>query len=164
MIAVLRSWARRVTRGATKPLRIKMLDEIHSGFVGSTIAEIVSKLAPPRKSSEFAAVPFETVERRNKPFYFAALSVFVFGFFLPCPFIHVGHGGAGWFIGAIFGLPFSALLFYIAAIWCLLGGKRARELIFYFEAKQRTDIRIYYFFGAPLSLIGIISFSMFTWT
>lgn len=44
----------------------------------------------------------------------------------------------------------SALLFYIAAIWCLLGGKRARELIFYFEAQQRTDIRIYYFLGAPL--------------
>jgi hypothetical protein len=147
----------------TKRLHIKMLDEFISGFVGSTIAEIASKLAPPRKSSEFAAVPFETVERRNRPFYFAVMPIFLFGFFLPYPFVHVGHGSAGWFAGAVFGLPFAALLIYIAVIWCLLGGKRARELIFYFEAKQRTDIRLYYFFGAPLSLLGVISFVIFVW-
>lgn len=138
-----------------------MLDEIVSGIVGSTINEIVSKLAPPRKANEFAAVPFETLERRNRWLYFGSLTVFLFGFFLPYPFIHVGHGGVGWFAGAVFGLPFSALLIYLSAIWCLLGGTRTRELIFYFEAKQKIHIFVFYFLGAPLSLLGAVSFLAF---
>src|SRR4051794_13759157 len=140
-----------------------MLDEILSAIAGNTIAEIVAKLAPPRKAGELATMPFETLERRNRWLYFGVMPVFFFGFFLPYPFIHVGHGGVGWFAGAVFGLPFSALLIYLSAIWCLLGGRRAREFILYFEIKQKTHIYLYYFFGAPLSLIGVVSFSMFMW-
>jgi len=140
-----------------------MLDEILSAIAGNAIARMIAKVAPPRKVGEFAAVPFEILERRNRWLYFGTLLVSVFGFLLPFPFIHAGHGGAGWFAGAVFGLPFSALLIYVLLVWCLLGGRRARELIFYFEAKQGMNIRVFYFLGAPLSLLGVVSFCLFMW-
>jgi len=140
-----------------------MLDEILSAIAGNAIVRMIAKLAPPRKVGEFAAMSLEVLERRNRWLYFGMLLVFIFGFFLPFPFIHVGHGGAGWFAGAVFGLPFSALLIYVSVVWCVLGDRRARELIFYFEVKQGLNIRVFYFLGAPLSLLGIVSFCVFVW-
>jgi hypothetical protein len=134
-----------------------MLDEIISAIAGNAIARLVSKLLPARRAREFADVPFEMLKRRNKTLYFWMLAVAVFGFFLPYLAIAVGHAGGPWVVGAIFGLPFSAMLIFIMMIWSLRGGRRAHEFLFYFEIKQRTNIYVFYFLGAPLSVIGVVS-------
>ena len=124
-----------------------MLDEIISAIAGNAIAKLVSKLLPARRAGEFAGVPFEMLRQRNKRLYFCMLAVTVLGFFLPYLAIAVGHAGGLWVVGAIFGLPFSAMLVFVMVIWSLRGGRRARELLFYFEIKQRTNMYVFYFLG-----------------
>jgi hypothetical protein len=135
-----------------------MLDEIISAIAGSVVAKLLSKLAPARMRSEFATVPFETLERRNRLLYFGMLAAAILGFFSPFLFTPVEHARGGWFAGAIFGLPFSAMLIYILAIWSLLDGRRARELLFYFEIKQKVNVYVFCFLGSPLAVIGVVSF------
>jgi hypothetical protein len=130
--------------------------EIASAIVGNAIAGIVSKLAPARRAGEFAGMPFERLQRRNRWLYRGLLTIAVSGFVAPYLFFTPGKFGL-WFAGAIFGLPFSGMLAYMIVIWCALGSRRARELLFYFEAKQKTNIHVFYVLGAPLSLLGVIS-------
>jgi hypothetical protein len=140
-----------------------MLDEIISAIAGSAIAKMLSKLAPARMTGEFAAVPFEALERRNRWSYFGMLAVATLGFFAPYLFPPAERARGGWFAGAIFGLPFTAMLIYVLVIWALLGGTRAREFLFYFEIKQKINIYVFYFLGLPLSVIGAVSFLVLVW-
>jgi hypothetical protein len=86
------------------------------------------------------------------------LVVATVGFFAPYFFFaQIASGRGAWFAGALFGLPFSAMLIYVVAIWCGFGAQRAREFIFYFELKQKMSVYVFYILGAPLSLLGFIS-------
>ena len=137
--------------------------EIAGAIVGNAIAGIVSKLAPARRAGEFAGTPFERLQRRNRWLYRGLPTIAVFGFVAPYLFFTLGKlGFSAWFAVAIFGLPFSGMLAYMILIWCALGSRRARELLFYFEAKQKTNIYVFYVLGAPLSLLGVISL-LFLW-
>jgi Na+-driven multidrug efflux pump len=57
----------------------------------------------------------------------------------------------------VLGLPFSAMLLFLIVTWLALGKQRARELLAYFEIKQKTNIYLYYIFGTALAPIGIVS-------
>jgi hypothetical protein len=62
-----------------------------------------------------------------------------------------------WFAGAVFGLPFSAMLLFVIVARLALGKQRARELLVYFEIKQKTNIYVFCVPGAALAPIGIVS-------
>jgi hypothetical protein len=140
-----------------------MLDEIMSAIAGNAIAKLISKVVPARTTGEFAAVPFDIIERRNRSLYFGLLSVSIVGFFLPFFFIPVKIEYALWVLGAVFGLPFSAMLIFTLAVLSLFGARRLRELMFYFEVKQKTNINVCYLFGSPMAVIGIVSFLVLVW-
>jgi hypothetical protein len=141
--------------------------EIISGLVGATVAELVSKLRPARKADQLSDEFLKIHEHRNKALYRGLLLSSVVGFFTPYAVLlpgpdgrlGVGHGNwiGAWFAGAVFGLPFSAMLLFLIVTWLALGKQRARELLVYFEIKQKTNIHIFYVFGAMLAPIGVAS-------
>jgi hypothetical protein len=57
----------------------------------------------------------------------------------------------------VFGLPFLAMLLFVIVTWLSLGKQRARELLVYYEIKQKTNIYVLYVSGAVLAPIGIVS-------
>jgi hypothetical protein len=140
--------------------------EIISGIVGTTIAELASKFLPARKAGELGDKFLKMHERRYKWLYRGLLASAALGFFTPYAVFPPGADGrlgvsdwtvGAWFAGAVFGLPFSAMLLFVIATWLALGKQRARELLVYFEIKQKTNIHIFYVFGAMLAPIGIVS-------
>jgi hypothetical protein len=141
--------------------------EIISGFVGATIAELVSKFLPARKAGQLGDESLKIHERRNKWLYRGLLASSVLGFLTPFALFPPGADGrlgvgpgdwiGAWFAGAVFGLPFSAMLLFVIVTWLALGKQRARELLVYFEIKQKTNIYFFYVFGATLAPIGIMS-------
>jgi hypothetical protein len=144
-----------------------MPHELISGIVGAAIGRLVSKFSPARRTGEFSNTPFEMLERRNKWLYRGVLAAFCLGFLTPYALfppgaegrVGVGHSVwfPAWFAGAMFGLPFSAILLFAVVTWLALGKQRARELLFYFEVKQKTNIYVFYVLGALLAPTGIIS-------
>jgi hypothetical protein len=141
--------------------------EIISGFVGGTIAEFASKFLPARKAGQMGDEFLRTNEHRNKWLYRGLLAAFCLGFLTPFALfppgadgrLGVGHGEwiGAWFAGALFGLPFSAMLLFVIFTWLALGKQRARELLVYFEIKQKMNIYAFYVPGAALAPIGIVS-------
>jgi hypothetical protein len=141
--------------------------EIISGFVGTTIAEFASKFLPARKAGQMGDEFLRIHEHRNKWLYRGLLAAFCLGFLTPFALfppgadgrLGVGHGDwiGVWFAGAVFGLPFSAMLLFVIVTWLALGKQRARELLVYFEIKQKTNIYVFYVPGAALAPIGIVS-------
>jgi hypothetical protein len=133
--------------------------EIIDGIIGSTIAELISKIFPPRKGGEFSDMPLDVFERRNKWLYRGMILAFVVGFFAPiCLFIPVKNEGQIFpGFGAIIGLPFSSFFAYVILVRLIAGPKRVRELLFFYEQKTRTHIYVSYFVGVPIALLGLIS-------
>jgi hypothetical protein len=141
--------------------------EIISGFVGATIAELVSKFLPARKAGQMGDEFLKIHEHRNKWLYRGLLAASCLGFLTPFALfppgadgrLGVGHDDwiGAWFAGAVFGLPFSAMLLFVIVTWLALGKQRARELLVYFEIKQKTNIYVFYVQGGALALIGIVS-------
>jgi hypothetical protein len=147
-----------------------MPHELLSAILGNIIAKVVSKLAPARRVGELTDMPFETLEQRSRWLYLSMLAVVCFGFLAPVLAL-AGHWKVGnesdpwrgaWFAGLVFGLPFTLMFAVLGIIWCALGSRRTREFLFYFERKQQTHIYVFYLFGMPLSVIGVIS-SLFLW-
>jgi hypothetical protein len=147
-----------------------MPGELLSAILGNMIARIVSKLAPPRRAGEFAGMSFETLEQRNRWLYRCIWGVACFGFSAPI-FALAAHWRVGnesdpwrgaWFAGVVFGLPFALMFAFLVVLWGARGSRRTRELLFYFERKQQTHIYVFYAFGVPLSVLGVIS-SLFLW-
>jgi hypothetical protein len=141
--------------------------ELLSAVLGNIIAKAVSKLAPARRVGEFANMPYETLEQRNQWLYRGMLAVGCFGFLAPILAIGVhwkpGNGSdPGWLAGLVFGLPHMLMFAFLGIIWGALGSRRMRELLFYFERKEQTHIYVFYLYGVPLSVLGIIS-SLFLW-
>jgi hypothetical protein len=141
--------------------------EIISGIVGATIGRLVSKFSAARRTGEFGNTSFEMLERRNKWLYRGLLAAFCLGVLTPYALFPPGAGGRvgvghgvwfpAWFAGAMFGLPFSAMLLFVIVTWLALGKQRARELLFYFESKQKMNVYVFYVLGAALTPIGIVS-------
>jgi hypothetical protein len=141
--------------------------EIISGFVGATIAELVSKFLPARKAGQTGDEFLKIHEHRNKWLYCGLVAAFCLGFLTPFALfppgadgrIEVGHDIwiAAWFAGAFFGLPFFAALVFVIVVWFALGKRRAAELLVYFETKQKTSIHAFYVLGTVLAPIEIVS-------
>lgn len=138
--------------------------ELLSGFLGATLSEVVFKIAPARRTGEFSDIPFETLQRRNRWLYRGLMGVGCLGFLAPTVALaehwQVGNDdpwGPAWFAGVFFGLPFAMMLVFLGVTWFALGGRRTRELLFYFERKLQTHIYVFYAFGAPLSVLGAVS-------
>jgi hypothetical protein len=147
-----------------------MPDELLSAILGSLIAKVVSKLAPARRTGELADIPFETLEQRNRWLYRGMLGVGCFGFLAPILAL-AEHWKVGnesdlwrgvWFAGVVFGLPFTMMFVFLGIMWGVLGSRRTKEFLFYFERKQQTHIYVFYVLGVPLSVLGVIS-SLFLW-
>jgi hypothetical protein len=141
--------------------------EILHGIIGSTIAEVVSHFFPPRKTGEFVDLPPETLRHRNSRMYAGLLPAFIVGFGVPFLLLMVRqnilsaawekHYAPVWFALAFFSLPFSTMLTYCVAIWCMFGGKRLRELLFYCEIKQKSHSYVLCALVIPMALLGFIS-------
>lgn len=134
---------------------IGMADEIISAIVGSTIAKIVSRWAPSRRKGEFASMPLEALQRRNRWLYRGLLFIAGAGFIAPYLLFTPAKIRGAWFAGAVFGLPFSAMVAYVVAAWCVLGERRARELLFCFAARQKTSIYVFYVLAVPSLCLGL---------
>jgi hypothetical protein len=148
-----------------------MPHELLSAIVGNLIARGVSRLAPARRGGEFADMPFEALQQRNRWLYRGMLGVCCFGFLAPilalAAHLNVGNESdpwrGAWFAGVVFGLPFTAMFAFLGIIWSALGSRRTKELLFYFERKQQTHIYVFYLFGLPLSVLGVISLLFLYW-
>jgi hypothetical protein len=135
-------------------------------FIGNAMSELIVKSVPLQRSREFSAVPLDLLARRNRGLYFSMLSAgiasFVLPFMLPLLLkpillVPVKPERIGWIFGMMFGLPFSTMLMFLLCVWAALGRKRVNELIFYFETRQQISIYVFYFLGALLAPLGIVS-------
>jgi hypothetical protein len=143
-----------------------MPHELLSGILGSLAAEVASKSAPARQGGEFADIPPETLQLRNRWLYLCLLGTGCLGFAAPLLALAIGSEDApwrnAWLAGVIFGLPFLIMFMFLAIVWATRGSKRTRELLFYFERQQRTHIYVFYLYAVPLAVLGLTS-SMLVW-
>lgn len=139
-----------------------MWGEILSGIIGSTVGEVVGKWFPPRRIDELADIPPEVLHQRNRRLYFGINAICVASFFLPficLLFLQSTNYLSAW-IGAIlvwcgFGLPFPMVVIYLRIVRYCLGSRRARELIFYLERQQKTNIYSLCVAGLLFTLFGL---------
>jgi hypothetical protein len=135
-----------------------MIDELISGLLGNTLAEIVSKLAPPRKKSEFDQLGIDTLRRRNNYLYVTAGGTFT-AIFLAI-FVSLIAGAwthDGWQIGLMFGLPFSVMFLFVLCIGVLKGVGRVREFLHFCEIKTKFNIHVLIWPQVPFVLLGFVS-------
>jgi hypothetical protein len=143
-----------------------MSHELLSGILGSLAAEVASKIAPARQGGEFADIPPETLQLRNRWLYLCLLGTGCLGFAAPLLALAIGSEDApwrnAWLAGVIFGLPFLIMFMFLAIVWATRGSKRTRELLFYFERQQQTHIYVFYLYAVPLAVLGLTS-SILVW-
>ena len=104
-----------------------MLDELISGFVGSTLAELAGKVWLPARSSRFDG---PDLVRRNRSLCITAVSVWAATFFAIFLLIENGFRSA-WLIGLWFGTPFLVTALMIAGMAAVNGSDRAKEFLRY---------------------------------
>ena len=138
-----------------------MLDELLSGFLGSTVAELAMRRWPPRKLPPEDELPWNELHRRNRPIYKLAYMCGCIVFASMLVYVYATSHRDGWLIGALFGLPFASMMIVSFATTFLGGGRRrTAEFLRYWEIRERLNIWVMTSVFAPLVALGFVSVLM----
>lgn len=135
-----------------------MVDEIFCGLIGGTLGDLLAKLAPPRKTSEFDNIPYEDLRRRNNWIDLSSIPVFwgtlIIIFAL---LVNIGTNHNWWRAGFLFFFPFTIMILFICLVTLPKGVRRFREFWRFHELRQRTRLAVLLSLYVPLAVFGMVS-------
>ncbi len=135
-----------------------MLDELLSGLLGSTVAELAKRRWPPSKLQPEDDLPWSELHRRNRPIYKLACICGCLVFASMLVYVYATSHRNGWLIGALFGLPFSSMAIVSIATTLPRGGRRRlAEFLRYWEIREGLHIWVLTAIFAPLVALGFVS-------
>jgi hypothetical protein len=140
------------TRGVT------VLGELISGFVGSTLTELVGKVWPPQNSSPLDR---HDLVQRNRSLWITTVSVWAatfFGIFL----LIENDLSTAWLIGFWFGAPSLVMMLVLATMTAVKGTDRTKEFLRYCETRDKLNFKITAFLHVSLALLGTVSLGVLT--
>src|SRR5215813_6532021 len=133
-----------------------MLDDILSGLVGSTLAELAKRRWPPRNLQDADKLPASDLQRRNRPIYRLSAVCGCIVFILMMVYSYSTSHRTFWLIGALFGLPFTSMAITSIAMSLAGGPRRLAEYLRSWELREGVNLWLLIIACGPLGVLGLV--------
>lgn len=121
-----------------------MWDVVFSAVVGSSFPKLLGKLAPPRRRSEFDAMPFDELRRRNHWIYKVGFAIAGASLVIPTLFYTIGGAPIQDWRPLCIGLGMAGIFpsLFATLVTLLKGPRRFFEFWRFYELHEKIRLEV----------------------